>query len=57
MNPVIQLKRRTSVFLIALSWFVLAPAAQALLPPPPDGSYPDLNTAEGENALFNLTTG
>jgi len=58
MNPSIQLKRRTPVFLIALTWFVLSPAAQALLPPPPpDGGYPGLNTAEGENALFNLTTG
>jgi len=54
----IQLKRRTPVFLIALTWFELSPAAQALLPPPPpDGGYPSLNTAEGENALFKLTTG
>jgi len=58
MNPLIQLKRRTPVFLIALTWFELSPAAQALLPsPPPDGGYPSLNTAEGENALFKLTAG
>jgi hypothetical protein len=25
--------------------------------PPPDGSYPNGNTAEGQDALFNLTTG
>src|SRR6266436_3845823 len=25
--------------------------------PPPDGGYPDQNTAEGEDALFNLTVG
>ena len=25
--------------------------------PPPDGGYPGANTAEGQNALFNLTTG
>src|SRR5437773_1355179 len=25
--------------------------------PPPDGGYPNLNTAEGESALFSLTTG
>jgi trimeric autotransporter adhesin len=25
--------------------------------PPPDGGYPNQNTAEGEDALFNLTTG
>jgi hypothetical protein len=24
---------------------------------PPDGGYPGFNTAEGQNALFNLTTG
>src|ERR1043166_2607962 len=25
--------------------------------PPPDGGYPNQNTAEGEDALFSLTTG
>ncbi len=25
--------------------------------PPPDGGYPNETTAEGEDALFNLTTG
>src|SRR3954470_11910477 len=25
--------------------------------PPPDGGYPGFNTAEGQNALFSLTTG
>jgi hypothetical protein len=25
--------------------------------PPPDGGYPTGNTAEGQNALLNLTTG
>jgi hypothetical protein len=25
--------------------------------PPPDGGYPGANTAEGDNALLNLTTG
>jgi hypothetical protein len=36
----------------------LSPPAQAQLPsPPPDGGYPGDNTAEGTNALFNLTTG
>jgi hypothetical protein len=34
------------------------PMAQALLPPPaPDGGYPGGNTAEGQAALFSLTTG
>ena len=36
--------------------FALLPRAQAVNPPP-DGGYPGLNTAEGQNALFRLTTG
>jgi hypothetical protein len=32
------------------------PQAQAVVPPP-DGGYPNFNTAEGQNALFSLTTG
>ena len=36
----------------------VGPGARALLPPPaPDGGYPGSNTAEGDNALFQLTTG
>jgi hypothetical protein len=36
----------------------LSPVAQAVLPPPPpDGGYPNNNTAEGDSALFSLTTG
>ena len=34
----------------------LLPRAQAVIPPP-DGGYPGFNTAEGQNALFGLTTG
>lgn len=34
----------------------LLPLAEALSPPP-DGGYPGGNTAEGQNALFSLTTG
>src|SRR5262245_38740987 len=30
--------------------------AQAVSPPP-DGAYPGFNTAEGQNALFSLTSG
>jgi hypothetical protein len=46
------------LLLIALAWFGLSPTAQALLPPPaPDGRYPNGNTAEGDGALFRLTTG
>jgi hypothetical protein len=43
---------------LALTYFGLSPTAQALLPaPPPDGGYPNGNTAEGTGALFSLTTG
>ena len=58
MNPLIQLKKATSPFLIAvvLACFGFLPAAQAVVPPP-DGGYPGFNTAEGTNALQNLTTG
>ncbi|TMP92729.1 MAG: hypothetical protein E6L07_11500, partial [Verrucomicrobia bacterium] len=43
---------------LLLACFALLPGAQALLPPPtPDGGYPGNNTAEGTNALFNLTLG
>jgi hypothetical protein len=44
--------------LFAFACFALSPTVQAQLPPPaPDGGYPNDNTAEGDNALFNLTTG
>src|SRR6266568_5980604 len=36
--------------------FALAPTARAVLPAP-DGGYPNNNTAEGDGALFSLTTG
>src|SRR5213593_661659 len=41
---------------LALGCFALSPAARAVLPAP-DGGYPNENTAEGEDALFSLTTG
>jgi hypothetical protein len=51
---------KTSIppLLIALSlvWFALAARAQAVTPPL-DGGYAGWNTAEGQDALFNLTTG
>src|SRR5881392_3977376 len=49
---------RHGVFLIALvlACFALSPPAQGQLSPPPDGGYPNRNTAEGEDALFNLDT-
>jgi hypothetical protein len=41
---------------IAFACFALAPAGQAVVPAP-DGGYPGFTTAEGQNALKNLTTG
>ena len=38
--------------------FVLCLSARSYaVDPPPDGGYPNFNTAEGEDALFSLTTG
>ncbi len=52
------MKTRTPPVLItlALICFVLLPNAQAVVPAP-DGGYPNFTTAEGQNALFSLTTG
>jgi hypothetical protein len=57
MNPLIQLKT-TPPLLIALTFlcFAVLPRAQAVVPPP-DGGYSGFNTAEGQAALFSLTTG
>jgi len=58
MNPLIQPKTITSPLLITLTLlcFGFFPKVQAVVPPP-DGGYPGFNTAEGQNALFSLTTG
>ena len=42
--------------LIGIVCIGLLPKAQAVSPPP-DGGYPGGNTAEGQDALFSLTTG
>src|SRR5437660_10577721 len=42
--------------LFALACFALSPSARAV-DPPPDGGYPNANTAEGDSALFSLTRG
>jgi len=40
-----------------LACFALSPAPKALaVSPPPDGGYPGNNTAEGQDALFSLTS-
>src|SRR6476620_1982688 len=54
MNPL--LLRRGFPVILVLGLLVLSPTARAV-DPPPDGGYPNGNTAEGENALFSLTTG
>jgi hypothetical protein len=41
---------------LALGCVALLPDAQAVSPPP-DGGYPNFNTAEGQNALQSLTSG
>jgi hypothetical protein len=50
---------RYGLFLIplVLAAFALSLTAEAQLSPPPDGGYDGDNTAEGTDALFNLTTG
>src|SRR3982751_4735375 len=42
--------------LLGLGCFALSPTGWAVSPPP-DGGYANFNTAEGQNALFSLTTG
>src|SRR4029077_13121182 len=41
---------------LSLVCFGLLPEVRAVTPAP-DGGYPGANTAEGDNALLNLTTG
>ncbi len=57
-NSIKRSRFRRSLFLIplALACFELLPKIHAVSPPP-EGSYPNQNTAEGDDALFNLTTG
>jgi trimeric autotransporter adhesin len=46
----------STFIIVALTCFGVLPKTQAVLPPP-DGGYPGGNTAEGQNALRNLTSG
>ena len=41
---------------LALAWLTLPQTSQAVTPAP-DGGYPNNNTAEGDGALFSLTSG
>ena len=52
MKPISRLIITILPFLCLLA---AGPKAQAVVPPP-DGGYPNFNTAEGQNALFSLTT-
>jgi uncharacterized coiled-coil protein SlyX len=53
MNRLIQLK---TAFALVLACLAVSPLARAVIPAP-DGGYPGANTAEGDNALFSLTSG
>src|SRR5256886_10005623 len=55
MNPLIPLKA-IAILLVTLTGFALLPISRAVTPPP-DGGYAGDNTAEGEDALFSLSTG
>jgi len=53
------MSNRTAIFrtiLLVLVCFAFLPGAQAVIPAP-DGGYPGGNTAEGQSALFSLSTG
>jgi hypothetical protein len=50
------LRRLFLLIPLLLTCFAISQTALALNPPP-DGGYPGHNTAEGQNALFSLTTG
>jgi uncharacterized coiled-coil protein SlyX len=58
MTPMVQPQKAILLFLLALglACFWLVPQVCAVSPAP-DGGYPGGNTAEGQNALFSLTTG
>jgi Chaperone of endosialidase len=58
MNRLIQFRQSTALFLIILlpACFALPQRTRAVSPAP-DGGYPGGNTAEGQNALLQLTTG
>ena len=45
-----------SLLVISVSWLALSSETRAVSPPP-DGGYFNANTAEGQDALFSLTTG
>src|ERR1700760_1480982 len=52
-----RLLRSGYLFLVAGFVLSLAPPIAHAVSPPPDGGYPGGNTAEGDNALLDLTSG
>jgi hypothetical protein len=56
MNTQSIISKITLFALSCLALGALEPLAQAVSPPP-DGGYPNLTTAEGQNALLSLSTG
>jgi hypothetical protein len=46
-----------TIILFALGFLALLPTKIPGVVPPPDGGYANFNTAEGDKALFSLTTG
>ena len=58
MNPLIQLRKAVPLIHVAIGFgFVGALSAVQAVVPPPDGGYPNFTTAEGQNALKNLSSG
>jgi hypothetical protein len=56
MNRLNHLKKATAVCFVAFGFTWLVPSGTVkAVNPPPDGGYPGQNTAEGEEALFNLS--
>ena len=49
-------KIRSLAIAVSVCYLAFFPKADAVVPPP-DGGYPGGNTAEGQDALFSLTTG
>lgn len=59
-RPRLQLQRQLPIKIkvtpLVAFFLTFYKVSQAVMPPP-DGGYPGNNTAEGQNALFSLTTG
>src|SRR5438874_11367137 len=57
MRSIIQLRTVIPSLFIGLTLLCSAAPKAFGVSPPPDGGYPGGNTAEGQSALFSLTTG